>query len=33
MKEGAQAVKQMQKEANIDDMAELNEELAEMRDQ
>ena len=33
MKEGANAVKQMQKEANIDDMAELNEELAEMRDQ
>ena len=32
MKEGANAVKQMQKEANIDDMAELNEELAEMRD-
>jgi hypothetical protein len=30
MKEGANAVKQMQKEANIDDMAELNEELAEM---
>lgn len=33
MKEGASAVKQMQKDANIDDMAELNEELAEMRDQ
>jgi len=32
MKEGANAVKQMQKEANIDDMAELNEELAEMRE-